>query len=125
MYAAVPTIAPGALSADVAPLRHGLPSSGVVSSATQFRQAEVEHLHGAVVADHDVGRLQIAMDDAARVRGRQRVGDGNGDAQHLAQAHAVARDERIEALAAHVLHHDEVDAVGRLDLVNRDDVRDD
>ena len=63
------------------------------------------------------------MDDAARVRGGERVGDGNGDPQHLAEAHAVPRNQRIEALAAHVLHHDEVGAVRGLDLVNRDDVR--
>ena len=36
----------------------------------------------------------------------------------------VPRDQGVEALAAHVLHHEKVDAVGRLDLVNRDDVRD-
>ena len=47
----------------------------------------------------------------------------NGNPQHLAQAHPVPRNERIQALAADVLHHDEVVAVGRLDLVNRDDVR--
>jgi len=47
----------------------------------------------------------------------------NGDAQHLAQAHAVPRNDRIQSLATHVLHHDEIVAVGRFDLVNRDDVR--
>ena len=63
------------------------------------------------------------MDDAARMRGGQRVGDGDGDPEHLAEAHPVPRNERIEALAAHVLHHDEIVALGRFDLVNRDDVR--
>ena len=58
-----------------------------------------------------------------RVRGGQRVGHGNRDAQHLAEPHPLSRDQRVEALAAHVLHDDEVDAVGRLDLVDRDDVR--
>ena len=63
------------------------------------------------------------MDDAARVRRRERIGDRNRDSQHLAEPHAVPRNERIEALATHVLHHDEIVAVGRLDLVNGDDVR--
>ena len=89
----------------------------------QLGQAEVEHLHRAVRADHDVGRFQIAMDDAARVSRRQRIGDRYGDPQHLAEAHAVPRNERIEALAAHVLHDDEIVAVRRLDLVDGDDVR--
>ena len=38
-------------------------------------QAEVEHLRGARLADHDVGGLQIAVDDAASVGVRQSVGD--------------------------------------------------
>ena len=98
MYAAVPAIVPGALSATVGGVRQ-VASSAVIVTATQLGQAEVEHLHGAVGADHDVGRFQIAMDDAAGVRRRQRIGDGNGDPQHLAEAHAVPRNERIEALA--------------------------
>jgi hypothetical protein len=39
-----------------------------------FRQAEVEHLDGAVRADSDVRRLQITMDDALFVRRLQRLG---------------------------------------------------
>ena len=35
----------------------------------------------------------------------------------------VPRNHEIEALAAHVLHHDEIVAIGGLDLVNCDDVR--
>ena len=41
----------------------------------RLRQTEVEHLHRAVGADLDVGRLQIAMDDALLVRGFERLGD--------------------------------------------------
>ena len=63
------------------------------------------------------------MDDAARVRGRERVGHRHRDAQQLVQAQALPRDERVEAGAAHVLHDDEVDGAVRLDLVDRDDVR--
>ena len=63
------------------------------------------------------------MDDAARVRGRERVGDGDGDPQRFAEAHALPWDQRIDALAGHVLHHDEVVILGGVDLVNRDDVR--
>ena len=117
----MPAIVPGTLSATSAVCVSSASSASSLSN--QFGQAEVEHLHGAVRADHDVGRFQIAMDDAARVRRRQRIGDRNGDSQHLAEAHTVPRNERIEALPAHVLHHDEIVAVGRLDLVDGDDVR--
>jgi hypothetical protein len=41
----------------------------------QLGEAEVEHLRGAARGDHDVGRLQVAVDDALGVRLRQRVGD--------------------------------------------------
>ena len=63
------------------------------------------------------------MDDAARVRRDERVRDGDGNPERLVQPHPLAWNERIQALAADVLHHDEVVPVGRLDLVNRDDVR--
>src|SRR4029079_4535852 len=86
-------------------------------------EPEVEHLYDAALADHHVGGLQVAMDDAAYVSGGQGVGDGKRDAEQLVEAETLARDERVDARAPHVLHHDEVVAVGRLDLVNRDDVR--
>ena len=57
------------------------------------------------------------------VGGRQRVGHGSCDAQYLGQAQPLARNQRVETGAAHVLHHDEVDGAVRLDLVDRDDVR--
>ena len=98
MYAAVPAIVPGTLSATSA-VRVRSRFVRVVVVANQFGQTEVEHLHGTVRADHHVGRFEIAMDDAARVRGRQRIGDRNRDPEHLAETHPVPRNERIEALA--------------------------
>ena len=56
------------------------------------------------------------------MRGGDRVGDRDRDAQHLREAHPLPGNERIEALAPDVLHHDEIVAVRRLDLVNGDDV---
>ena len=63
------------------------------------------------------------MDDAPRVRGAERVGDRDGDAQRLAQPQPAAGDSRVEARARDVLHDDEVPIAGRLDLVDGDDVR--
>jgi hypothetical protein len=42
-------------------------------------QAEVEHLHSAVWRDHDVRRLQVAMDDAPVVCSRQGAGERLAD----------------------------------------------
>ena len=51
-------------------------------------ETEVEHLHRAVGADLDVGRLQIAMDDALLVRRLERVGDLARDRQRVGDAAA-------------------------------------
>jgi hypothetical protein len=63
------------------------------------------------------------VDDAAPMSGGKRVRRGNRDPEHVADTHAVPRNEGIEALTGHVLHHDEVIAPSRFDFVNGDDVR--
>ena len=50
--------------------QRGFRSGGEVEG---LREPEVEDLHRTVVADLDVGRLEIAMDDALLVRGLERV----------------------------------------------------
>ncbi len=44
-----------------------------------LRQPEVENLDGAVLADLDIRRLQIAVNDPVLVRGLQGVRDLSGD----------------------------------------------
>jgi hypothetical protein len=55
----------------------------VVGVFDQLGQPEIEHLHGAVVANLDVGGLEIAMDDPLLVRSLERLGDLPGDGQRL------------------------------------------
>ncbi len=70
------------------------------------RDAEVHHLDGAAVANHQVGGLEVAMDDPAAMRVPERV-------EHLhAQMRGLGRRERpepirqiVERLPAHELHH--------------------
>jgi hypothetical protein len=54
----------------------------VCSGVVHLRQPEVGHLHHAVIADHDVGRFDVAVDDPALVRIGQGIahmrGDGHG-----------------------------------------------
>ena len=96
---------------------------GRVGVPNQLGEAEIEHLDRAIGADDHVGRLEVAVDDAARVRRDEGVRDGDRNPERLVEAHSLAWNERIQALAADILHHDEVVPVGRLDLVDRDDVR--
>jgi hypothetical protein len=53
-------------------------SGGTIS---QLGEAEIENLNRAVRLDLDVGRLQVAMDDAFLVRGFQSVADLPGEGQ--------------------------------------------
>ena len=72
----------------------------------QLGQAEVENLRAALVADEDVRRLDIAVDDALGVCRIQRVGELDGDLQQVGDPHRTAIDAVAEALAPEYLHHD-------------------
>ena len=50
---------------------------GRVGVPNQLGEAEIEHLDRAVGADDHVGRLEVAVDDAARVRRDEGVRDGD------------------------------------------------
>ena len=76
----------------------------------RLRQTEIQHLHRAVVAHLDVGRLQIAMDDALLVRGFERLGDLPRDRQRVGERHRALRDALREGLALDQFHHERVDA---------------
>ncbi len=88
------------------------------------RQSEVEHLGVVVRRDHDVGRLEVAVDEALFVGVLQAGGDlgeqpgGAGGAQR-----AVSRDDAVEVPAGDVLHGDVVGAVIDAGLVGEGDVR--
>ena len=65
------------------------------AGSSRLRQAEVEHLHRAVVPHLDVGGLQVAVDDPLLVRGFERIGDLLRDRQRLVERHgAAARSDR-------------------------------
>ena len=50
---------------------------------TDLSDPEVEELHRAVIHAHDVAGLQVAMEDACLVHGRERVRDLLSDLQAL------------------------------------------
>ena len=90
------------------------------------RQAEVEQLRVPARGDEDVGRLEIAMDDAGGVGGVERVGDLDAEADDGADRHRAGGHHFVQRQAAEQLH-DEIGAPVRLrrlaDVVDRADVR--
>ena len=73
-------------------------------------QAEIEHLDGAVAAELDVRRFQIAMDDAGLVRGFEGVGHLFRDRQRLVDWDGAARDALAEVLTLDEFHHERAQA---------------
>ena len=74
-------------------------------------------------ADEHVGRPQVAVDDALAVRVIDGVADLAGEVERAGEIERAARrDDVLERLARHVLHHDEEDVVLLLRRGDRDDV---
>ncbi len=86
-----------------------------------LRESQVEDLHPALRRDLDVGGLQVAVNDAALVRGLQRLRDLPADSQRVDERHGAVRDPLRERFARHQLHHDELGAVRFLEPVDRGD----
>ena len=94
-----------------------------VRAASSFGQAEVQHLDRAVGRDLDVGRLQIAMDDAVLVRRFERLGNLPRDRQRFVDGQRAARDPVGERVALDQLQDERVDVAAVLEPVDRRDVR--
>ncbi len=89
----------------------------------EARGAEVRDLQHVVLADEHVGRTQVAMKHALPVRVVDGVADLAGEVERARQLdRALERDDVLERLARHVLHHDEEDAVLLLRRGDGDDV---
>ena len=87
-----------------------------------FRQAEVENLGVSALGDENVGGLDVAMDDAFAVRGVERVGDFDGQAEQDVHFQRTAGDAVLEGHAIQILHGDEGLAVLLADVVDGADV---
>ena len=98
-------------------------SSAPAAGRARLADAEVHDLRAAVLGQHDVARLQIAVDDARIVRDRQTVGDLAGDLDHARGLQPLPLDRAVERLPGDELHDDERPAVQVADVVDGDDVR--
>ena len=98
----------------------------VVDGIGQLREAEIENFDRPLVAgraQHDVGRLEVAMENACRVRGGQRVGYLHTVLQRVADTQPAVANHGGERRTGDVLHRHEVDALGLTDVVDSNDVR--
>jgi hypothetical protein len=62
-------------------------------------EAEIEDFHSAIFRQHNVLRLEIAMDEARGVRGRQAIGDLGGDVDESAHGEWPASQQRTQRSA--------------------------
>src|SRR5215831_20000255 len=70
-----------------------------------FRESEVENFRMTAASNEDVGRLDIAMDNAFSVRRIERVSDFCGQVQQQLGLHWLARDAVLQGHAVEELHH--------------------
>ena len=79
---------------------------GHVGRFEALRQPEIEHPGVAVPAHQDVARFEIAMHDAARVGGIERVGDLDREVEQSLGAEPVLGDELTERPSLDELHRE-------------------
>ncbi len=90
----------------------------------EARRPEVGDLQQASVGDEDVRRAQVAVQDALAMRVVHGVADLTRVVHGARQVErALARDDGLERLAGHELHHDEEHVLLLLRGEDRDDVR--
>ena len=93
----------------------------LVTAAGDAREAEVEHLHVAIVAHHHVVWLDVAVHDLRGVRDGQRLRDLARDVDGAIEREALPH-RLPQAAALHELHRDEAPAFELAGLVDGDDV---
>ena len=104
--------------------RHVGGRAGADRFAGEAGQAEVGDAHLAGAVDHHVGRLEVAMDHAAFVRGGEAGAHLPRDLERaIFREPSDAAQQRAEILAVHVLHRQEGVSVDLVDVVHAADVR--
>jgi hypothetical protein len=88
-----------------------------------LREAEVKDLHLSVRRHHDVGRLEVPVDQAAAVRRSESIGDRNRHRDRLIERQRPVEQTAGERLPFDVLHDEERRPVMVAHVVERADVR--
>ena len=89
----------------------------------QLRQPEVQHLDGPIVADFDIRRLQIAVNDAQCVRGFNRFCNLSRDRERLWKRNRTSRDPVRQRRTVHQFHHERMGPARIFEAVDPRDMR--
>ena len=95
---------------------------GIVGGRRGAGQSEIEHLDVPVARHDDVCRLQVAMDDAAVVRGGESPGDLRAVLDRFANRHRSARGDLSQRVAFEELGHGVRGLAFAADVVDGNDV---
>ena len=89
-------------------------------------ESEIQDLDRAIGPDHDVGGLQVAVDDADVVSGGERVGDLHAELDGIHDRDLAGGDHVAYGLAPNEFHDDGIAGTSSMsgchDVVDRDDV---
>ena len=107
----------------VGPRRRRVPPVSRVVRHEHLGEAEVEDPRLAAGPDDDVGGLEVAVHDPARVGHREGVGELDRDRERGERLERPPAHELLEGRPLHVLQHDVVEAVRLPDVVDALDVR--
>ena len=100
----------------------GIGAGGELRLLRQLCETKVQHLGLAVCSEKDIGGLNIAVNDAFRVGGDERICHLDAHVQNLVSFERIAANQLLQAFAFQLLHDDEGVPVVVLDVVNRADV---
>ena len=96
---------------------------GIRCTTYQFHQPKIRNLYISLAIEQQVGRLDIAVDDAQTMGVIQGLTDLRKDTQHLLSRERPIPDPLRQVDALHILH-EEVKKIGSLTkIVKRDNVR--
>ena len=93
----VPMVAPGLVSSSAAVAVGISEARHTLAGRNHFRQTKIENLGIAALGDEYVGGLDVAMNDAAFMRGMKSIGNGNCEFNGLFRGERPAGDVSASA----------------------------
>ena len=92
--------------------RHVRLRQAALACIALFGQSEVRHLHRTLHVDEDVGRFDVAVDDAVEMRVVQRVADVSGDGKRVILRQFALGGDHLGHIGAINELHDDVEQAG-------------